>query len=213
MQKLVYFLFAITSLYSCNNRQPVSVSNNNVIIGGACEDCEALLDYKIIGKIPSHVDTLEGFQNIDPKIKVSGRVFKKDGKTPASDVILYVYHTNRDGIYQASEQPIGWEKRHGKHRGWMKTQKDGSYAFYTFRPAPYPQNQEPEHIHIYVKEEGTNPYYLDNFVFDDDYLLSQEERSTLANRGGSGIIHLEMKNGLLIGNRDIVLGKNIPDYE
>ena len=35
----------------------------------------------------------------------------------------------------------------------------------------------------------------------------------LTNRGGSGIIHLEMKSGFLNGHRDIVLGKNIPDDE
>lgn len=211
MRKFVYFLLTVTSFCSCNN--PQSASESNVVIGGTCQDCEALLDYLKIGKELSNVDTILGYQNDNRKIKISGKVYKRDGKTPASDVILYVYQTNRNGIYAASAQPIGWEKRHGKHRGWMKTQKDGSYAFYTFRPTAYPQNQEPEHIHLYVKEEGTNPYYLDNFVFDDDPLLSQKERSTLANRGGSGIIHLEMENGLLTGYRDIVLGRNIPDYE
>jgi protocatechuate 3,4-dioxygenase beta subunit len=211
MQKYACFFIVFIGISACNNTQPASESN--VVIGGACQDCEALLDYLKIGKELSNVDTILGYQNDNRKVKISGKVYKKDGKTPASDVILYVYQTNRDGIYQASEQPIGWEKRHGKHRGWMKTQKDGSYAFYTFRPAPYPDNQEPEHIHIYVKEEGKNPYYIDSFLFDDDLLLSQEERSALANRGGSGIIHLEMKNGFLNAYRDIVLGKNIPDYE
>ena len=42
--------------------------------------------------------------------------------------------------------------------------------------------------------------------------LTKEERNKLQDRGGSGIITLENRNGMLYGNRDIILGKNIPGY-
>ena len=33
------------------------------------------------------------------QLKITGIIYKKDGKTPAKDVILYAYQTNEKGIY------------------------------------------------------------------------------------------------------------------
>ena len=85
--------------------------------------------------------------------------------------------------------------------------------FYTFRPAPYPLVQEPEHIHLYIIEPNTIPYYIDNYIFSDDPLLKQEDIDTQKNRGGPGLINLREENEMLIGQRDIILGLNIPDYK
>jgi protocatechuate 3,4-dioxygenase beta subunit len=52
---------------------------------------------------------------------------------------------------------------------------------------------EPEHIHITVKEADKNEYYLDNYVFADDPLLTQEIRGKLKSRGGSGIMNPKRK--------------------
>jgi protocatechuate 3,4-dioxygenase beta subunit len=180
-------------------------------IGGPCEGCEAIYEYgqrKLIA-----TDTLPEFQTTEPKIKITGIVLKKDGKTPAGDVILYIYHTDRTGIYPTSGDEKGWDRRHGYIRGWIKTGKDGKYTFYTFRPAAYPGGTEPEHIHILVKEPGKNEYYLDEYVFDDDSLLTENERNVLENRGGSGLVKPVPGNGMLTVRRDIVLGLNIPQYE
>lgn len=182
-------------------------------VGGPCQDCEAVLDYKLLELEPTTTVTLPEFENNEPKVKITGTVFQKDGKTPAENVILYVYHTDRDGIYQPSENPIGWEKTHGQYRGWLKTGKDGKFTFYTFRPAPYPNVQEPEHIHIYVKEPNTVPYYLDSYFFESDPKLTAEKRNSLKNRGGSGIVKLENENGIWTANRNLILGLNIPEYE
>ena len=133
-------------------------------------------------------------------------------KTPADNVILYIYHTNRDSIYEPSSNPIGWEKRHGQYRGWLKTDSEGKYTFYTFRPSPYPQVQESEHIHIYIKEPAKTPYYIDNYLFLDDPTLQEEDINSQKKRGGSGLINLTEQNGILIGQRDIILGLNIPNY-
>lgn len=144
---------------------------------------------------------------------ISGTVFQSDGKTPAKDVILYLYHTSRDSIYAPSDNPVGWEKRHGQYRGWIRTDSNGQYTFYTFRPTPYPQVKESEHIHIYVKEPKKTPYYLDNYMFLDDATLKQEDIDSQKKRGGSGLISLTEKDGILVGKRDIILGLNIPNYE
>lgn len=140
-------------------------------------------------------------------------MFQKDGKTPAKDILLYVYHVDRTGIYRPGEHPVSWEERHGQHRGWIKTGSDGKFTFYTFRPVPYPEVREPEHIHIYVKEPNTIPYYIDSYLFESDPTLTDEKKQSQKNRGGSGIVQLKKENGLWTTNRNIILGQNIPDYE
>ena len=182
-------------------------------VGGPCEDCEALLNYKMLNIIPKSIDTMPGFRENEPKIKITGTVFQKDGKTPAENVLLYVYHVDRDGIYKPSDNPKGWEKVHGQYRAWLKTGSDGKFTFFTFRPAPYPEVQEPEHIHIYIKEPSTIPYYIDNIIFESDPTLTEAIKQSEPNRGGSGIVRLEFKNGIWTANRDIILGLNIPNYE
>jgi LytS/YehU family sensor histidine kinase len=73
---------------------------------------------------------------------------------PAAGVVLYVYHTNPQGIYPKKGNETGWGKRHGYLRGWLKTNSRGEYKFLTSRPGSYPQSSNPAHIHIFVKEAG-----------------------------------------------------------
>ncbi|RIA09727.1 protocatechuate 3,4-dioxygenase beta subunit [Flavobacteriaceae bacterium MAR_2010_72] len=210
MKRYIGLLLLTLIATSCKGQVNTESERN---VGGPCEDCEATLDYKLLDITPKSTVTLPGFSKNEPKIKITGTVLKKDGKTPAENVLLYVYHVDRNGIYQPGEKPIGWEKRHGQYRGWLKTGKDGKFTFHTFRPAPYPEAQEPEHIHIYVKEPNTIPYYIDSYLFESDPTLTEEVKQSEKNRGGSGIVRLEKDNGIWTANRDIILGLNIPDYE
>jgi protocatechuate 3,4-dioxygenase beta subunit len=180
-------------------------------VGGSCEGCEALFEYK--NKVLTSVDTLPGFQQTEPKLLITGTVLKRDNRTPAENVIIYIYHTNRQGIYETNGVETGWAKRHGIYRGWVKTGIDGKYTFYTFRPSAYPDGSEPEHIHITVKEPDKNAYYLDEYFFNDDKLLTTKRHNAAENRGGSGIVHPIIELGMLTVRRDIILGKNIPDYD
>lgn len=63
-----------------------------------------------------------------------------------------------------------------------------------------------------MKEPDINEYYIDDFMFDDDSLLTRTRRERLPGRGGSGIGRPRIENGTLTIQRDIVLGLNIPDY-
>ena len=204
-------LFLIT-IFLLPNFFNVSLAQEKQV-GGPCQDCEALLDYRMLSFQPIASDTLPGFLENEPKIQITGTVFQKDGITPASNIILYIYHTDRDGIYQPSENPNGWEKRHGQHRGWLKTNENGEYTFFTFRPAHYPDLREPVHIHIYVKEPNLMPYYIDSILFESDPMVTEEIKKGEKNRGGSGVVKLEMLNAIWTAKRDIILGLNIPDYE
>ncbi|TDQ25448.1 dioxygenase family protein [Tenacibaculum caenipelagi] len=210
MKKYLGILLLTFFIISCKGQSSSKIERK---IGGPCQDCEALLDYKALNITPKSTDTLPGFNENNPKIKITGTVFQKDGKTPAENIILYIYQTDRNGIYQPSEKPISWEKTHGQYRGWLKTSNDGKFTFYTFKPAPYPKMQEPEHIHIYVKEPNATPYYIDSYFFESDPLLTEDKKQSQKKRGGSGIIKLKMKGGIWTAHRDLILGLNIPEYE
>jgi protocatechuate 3,4-dioxygenase beta subunit len=209
LKYLISITITVLFFYSCNS-QTAKHSTNNKIVGGPCEGCDAIFEYGDRKLNP--VDTLPSFYENEPKLKVTGTIFEKDGKTPAKDVIVYAYQTNREGIYEKKGDETGWGIRHGYLRGWVKTDANGTYTFYTFRPASYPNRDEPEHIHLTVKEPSRNEYYLSDIVFDDDPLLTLEKRKNLSSRGGSGLVVLSKEDGLLVAKRDIVLGKNIPDY-
>lgn len=205
-----YILYITTLMFlvsSCHSQTEKSV---NKIVGGPCEGCEAIYEYG--NKKLTSIDTLPTFKNGVPKLKITGTVYENDKKTPADGVILYIYHTNRQGIYENNGNENGWARLHGFLRGWIKTDKDGKYTFYTVRPASYPNRQEPEHIHITVKEPDKNEYYIDAIVFDDDPLLTKSKRQSLPNRGGSGIVIPSTKNNMLTVERDITLGLNIQNH-
>jgi protocatechuate 3,4-dioxygenase beta subunit len=179
---------------------------------GACEGCEAIFEFG--ERKLSAVDTLIDFIDPGPQIKISGTVYKSDGSTPAGNVILYIYHTNQEGIYPTKGDEKGWAKRHGYIRGWMKTDENGRYTFYTLKPGTYPSRSEPAHIHITVLEPNGKYYWLHSYYFADDPLLQEEDTQLSAVRGGgSSILNLKKENNLLVGYRDIILGKNIPGYK
>lgn len=181
-----------------------------VSVGGPCEGCEAIYEYG--DRLLSTVDTLPDFGTTKPKIKLTGTVYQANGITPAANVIIYAYQTNRAGIYKSKANAKGWAKQHGYIRGWVKTDQNGQYTFYTFRPGAYPNTSIPEHIHLTILEPGKSEYYIDSVVFDDDPFLTTEERRRLPNRGGSGVVTVSPQEGILTAQRDIILGKNIPDY-
>jgi protocatechuate 3,4-dioxygenase beta subunit len=202
--------FIILAACGQNTEKPLSQTG----VGGPCEGCEAIHESPVPFDQLNHVDTLPGFAFGSNKMVISGTVYKPDGKTPAPGVVVYVYHTDSTGTYPRKGNEKAWGQRHGYLRGWMKTNEKGQYQFYTTKPGAYPgQTENPAHIHITIKEPDKNEYYIDDFLFDEDPLLTQQQRSRLKQRGGSGIVQLKNSNGLLSATRDILLGKNIPDYQ
>ncbi|MGI8657126.1 MAG: intradiol ring-cleavage dioxygenase [Pyrinomonadaceae bacterium] len=146
-------------------------------------------------------------------MQISGVIYKADGRTPAPNVILFVYHTDAKGYYSPAPGQTGLARRNGHLRGWMKTNATGEYKFTSIKPAPYPNRDIPAHVHPIVKEPDTNEYYIDDYWFDNDALLTKEKREKRENRGGSGIIQLTKNgDGIWTGKRNIVLGLNIPNY-
>lgn len=176
-------------------------------------------EYKMPNQL-SNIDTSDGWTQDGQKILLTGTVFLPDSKTPAAGIVLYYYHTDIHGIYAMDpakkynmpKNELG--QTHGYLRGWIKTDSTGSYEIYTILPGAYPGRGEPKHIHVYIKEsDQDSPYYIDDFVFDDDPLLISAKRNKLENRGGSGVIRFADQDGLLIGERNIILGLNVKGYQ
>tara|TARA_B100000949_G_scaffold233903_1_gene251477 strand:- start:65 stop:1243 length:1179 start_codon:yes stop_codon:yes gene_type:complete len=207
-------LFACLNLTSCNSQNTKKETET------LSDDFDKSMPfYYKMPKNLSATDISPAFKENGQKILLTGTVYQIDGKKPASNVILYYYQTNTEGIYatkESEERNMPKNKlgqTHGYIRGWVKTDEQGNYSIYTVKPETYPSRDQPAHVHITVKEKNMDePYYIDDFVFDNDRLLTTQWRKNMENRGGSGVIRFVKKDSLLIGERDIILGLNIPDY-
>lgn len=134
---------------------------------------------------------------------VRGTVFAADGKTPLSGARLYVYHTDAQGYYNA---------HHSFHeppriRGWMKTNAQGEYEFRTIKPASYPGQKIPAHIHPTVDAPGHPARWIDEYWFEGDPFLKPEDLQKNSTLGlFSQILRLDRdSSGVLLGVRHIRL--------
>ena len=175
-----------------------------------CQYCMPEQDYAwlpkpdILEKLSS-VHDREGSidQTIDELMKISGTVYQPDGKTPAANTLIYLYHTDIEGYYGRTSE----EHKHGRYRGWMLTNKDGRYAFVTIKPAPYPVNRFAAHIHMTVTTPTAREDWIDSILFEGDNLISSREREEAGRRGGfNPIVSLKKGDGgLYYATRDIQL--------
>jgi protocatechuate 3,4-dioxygenase, beta subunit len=213
-----FWIIMINFLTSCSGQskkndqtKPLSGINKNKIVGGGCDGCELM--YVDMPSVINAIDTSAGWNEKGQQLLVTGTVYKMDGKTPVPNVIIYYWHTDSNGYYSPKKGMTEKAKRHGHIRGWVKSDEKGNYSIYTIRPAPYPKRDIPAHIHTSIKEPIIdNEYYIDEFVFDDDELLTTEKRKVLENRSGSGILRIQVSGALQIAKHDIILGLHIPNY-
>lgn len=133
---------------------------------------------------------------------ISGTVYKGDGKTPARDVLIYFYHTDKFGIYGRPG-----EHKHGKYRGWMLTDEKGRYEFSSIRPASYPNSTQSQHVHMTVTTLDAREDWIDSILFEGDRFLTQRERDGSGRRGGfNPVVSLRPnKDGVMHAVRDIQL--------
>jgi len=213
--RTLFSLMLLLVFTACTGQNKSSISKvsstQEGIVGGPFENGEFMY-YGMPENITS-VDTSAAWDLKGQKLLIQGKIFKRDGKTPAPGVIMYYYQTDTAGYYPNKEDLDPRVRRHGYIRGWVKSDADGNYAIYTVRPAPYPNRNEPAHIHISVKEPDIEKeYYLDELVFDDDRLLTTAKRKAMPNRGGSGVLRLFEHDDLQIAEHNVILGLNIPYY-
>ena len=213
-------IIAILSLSTCKGQTNDSTSKTETqtsssdmeeLVGGPFENSEYLFI-----DMPTNIkasDTSPGWSQPGQKLLITGTIYKLDGKIPAPNVIMYYYHTDRDGYYSSTKNTSSKASKHGDIRGWVKSDSNGNYSIFTVRPAAYPSSLEPAHIHPSILEPNIgNPYYIHAFVFEDDPLLTDAKRENMPSRGGSGILSFVKQGDLQVAKHDIILGLNIPNY-
>ena len=193
MKLLFLSAVLLISNIGCTQNSNKKTVRDNIHVGGSCEGCEAIHESPIPFDSLKDLCWLPDWNDKGRKLAINGVVYKADG-TPAPNVIIYVYHTDQAGVYP------------------KKGDEKGEYKFFTLRPAAYPGRQNPEHIHVTIKEPDKNEYWIDEYLFDDDPILTDKERKNCQDRGGSGIIKVKDVGNMLKAERNIYLGKNIPDY-
>jgi protocatechuate 3,4-dioxygenase beta subunit len=132
---------------------------------------------------------------------VSGTIYSPDGRTPLQGITLFVYQTDATGVYTTS----GGNNRNTRIHGSMVSDAEGRYEFRTIKPASYPSSTNPAHIHAYVSGPGYPEYWIDEFLFEDDRFVSDEQkRKAFAQGSFSPILKLTKgSDGVLRGARDI----------
>jgi protocatechuate 3,4-dioxygenase, beta subunit len=218
MKNLIILFFLSVVGYACGQSQSSNLPKaektpkkpEKITILGGCEGCEAVYEHQ--GNLSSELYLPDYQENTGKKLKISGIVYQNDGKTPAQDVILYLYHTDQKGLYSCKGNETGSGKKHGYIRGWLKTNAKGEYTIFTQRPASYPNSKFLAHIHAFVHEPAKGVYYIDDFVFADDKFMDNKYRQNEEKRGGSGILQVSDNQSIIECKRDIILGLNIPDY-
>lgn len=189
---------------------PVAVTGNEPVVV-PCEGCDAVFQ-----GLPDHLTSVARLTTAEEpgeRLQLSGTVRNGAGQ-PQSGVIVYAYHTDANGHYPEDSRLSGAAARHGRLRGWTRTDASGRYTFLTIRPGAYPGRPEPQHIHLHVIEPGRCTYYLGDVLFDDDPRLTaglrlEQERAY----GGNGIV--QPQGDAIAGwrvARDVDLGTNLPDH-
>ena len=217
---LIVGLIACAVLSGCNGQNKsdgnrAESKSQTKRVGGDCEAGYCDLIYKGMPKEINSVDTSAGWFEKGQKLLVTGAVFQIDGKTAAPNIIVYYHHTDNNGYYSPGNDKSEDQTRHGHIRGWVKTDENGKYTLYTIRPAPYPKEELPAHIHLIIKEPDIeNEYWINDINFDDDkLLLPYMKKHPYENpRGGNGVVRISLKDSLQVAEHNIILGLNIPNY-
>ena len=172
-----------------------------------CEGCDGVFETDL-AKLDPHA-RIGPVSEAGKPMRITGTVFHADGRTPARGVTIYAYQTNAQGRYANGTNETEWSRRHGRLRGWVKTGIDGIYEFETIKPAPYPNDTLPAHIHLTVLETGRRPYWIDDVVFDGEFGVTPAYRKKMVNQGGNGIVQIVVSaDGTAIAHRDIVLERH-----
>lgn len=205
-------IFLVMLLYTaCHHPDPLTRNSQKERSGGPCDGCELM--YAGIPEKIGAVDTSGGWTEGGQRLLLRGRICKPGTTEPLPGVIIYYWHTDHKGYYSSGKNTPAAAARHGHLRGWLRSDPNGFFSLHTCRPAPYPGDSIPAHIHMLLKEPGMNEYYIDDLVFDDDPLLTPGKRRSMELRGGSGILQLQMQNGVAVATHTIEAGKNIPGHQ
>ena len=163
MKNMFVLMLMIIIFFSCENSNTKNKTEiaKNYPGTDTCDNPDADINC-IFLNIPSGINSIMKISgNTEPgeKIIIKGQIIKEDGISPYPGILIYAYHTDDKGYYSKKGNETGVQKWHGYLYGYCKTDQDGRYEIRTIRPARYPSNDFPAHIHWYIKEpDGTTDY-------------------------------------------------------
>lgn len=151
----------------------------------------------------NNTDTIPGFESKKDKLKVYGTIYLSDGVTPAKDVILYIEQADESGDFDLRKKN---DIRYVHNRGWVKTDANGKYTFYTYVPGNDRRYNQMKQLFPIIKEPSKPEYEIATFLFDEDPLLSKLCRKRMAKKGDlTRILKLKKVDGLFVTKKDIIL--------
>ena len=213
---LILFLGLFNLLTACNgqtnsNKTVRPLAGNTGVVGGGCEGCE-LMYVAMPTEIHAVHESL-GWTAGNQKLIVTGKIFQSDGRTPAASVTVYYWHTNEQGLYASDDSTPEEARIHGRLRGWVKSDDNGNYTIKTSRPAAYPNDRIPQHIHLSIREPDiTNEYFADLYFEGDPLYPAHQKQYGRLDRAGAELLKVLRDGKTEIARHNIILGLNIPNY-
>lgn len=170
-----------------------------------------VLDYKAFyhfeGQQLSSVDTIPGFDSKKNKLKLYGTIYKSDGVTPASDVILYIEQADENGNFDIRKKD---DEKYIHNRGWVKTDSNGNYSFFTYIPGNDRRYNQMQQIFPIIKESAKPEYEIASLLFDEDPLLTKLCRKRMTKKGDiTRILKLKLVDGIFESRKDITLIESV----
>lgn len=217
---VIICMAVVTAFSSCGQSNGTNrETNNEVSQQNEPPSCDCCVFDEVKNRRLTHKTQITPDTVIGERMKITGVLYKPDGRTPAANVKMYFYHTNNNGRYGK----LGTEDRsshawwHGYCRGWLQTNDKGEYEINTIKPVLYPEGGEPAHIHSSVLNADKTCQNLVDFVFKGDQFLTKRYWDNTRRYFKSigikddpeyeGVVLAKNASGLLEGKRDIVLQK------
>ena len=110
------------------------------------------------------------------KFRISGTIFKEDGKTPFKNCLIEIWQCDENKNYDNISDDY-------TYRGSQKTGADGKYSFICMHPIPYPVGENvdiwrPAHIHLLVSGKDQQDLITQVYLKDDPYLETDSASSS-----------------------------------
>jgi len=131
------------------------------------------------------------FEEPGEQLVISGKVFGANCRIAVAGVTVYAYQTDANGYYRPDHHIPDWKMRRPRLEGTARTGADGAYEFQTIRPAPYPERNNPAHVH-FVLWWPDGHRQSDILYFEGDPLLSSDQYRQNSARGSCSSIQRVM---------------------
>jgi protocatechuate 3,4-dioxygenase beta subunit len=139
------------------------------------------------------------------RLVIHGTVFGPDGKTPVTNALVRVFHTDASGLYSRETSNAEGE-RNPRLQASLRTDSRGRYEIHTIMPGRYPGGKSPAHVHMSITPPGGHEHHA-TFSFAGDPALTAEDYERHGRDGTFSSVRPAERgpDGLLRCQRDIRL--------